>query len=252
MNFRFAALLVLFAALPLHAQQPGDSSRVSISGVWTSLPDFVCRERIVSRTLNNGKAKEQRVIESTFTAQRKEQIKPDGTKVYSLVESREPITIDGKPAARTAKMPRAPLFFDGLAANILFIADGPRYQASPIGTLDGRLSMRIGFTTKNSQEFLQLEFPAAVSSVQIASQSNKTLHVENRFGSLHVGGGIPVSADFQSVDIDGNQYWVPRLVKAESSAAKNESLSYSAEYTDCKKFEVRVEIRPASQSIPVQ
>jgi hypothetical protein len=249
MNSRSAALLIALAALPLHAQQPGDSSRVSINGVWTSLPDFVCKERIVSRTLNKGnKAKEQRVIESIFTAQRKEQVRPDGTKVYSVVESREPITIDGKRAAGTAQIPASPLFFDGLAANILFIADVPRYQASSAGILDGRLSMRIGFTTKNSREFLQMEFPAAVSNVQIASQSSKTLHVENRLGSLHGGSGIPVSADFQSLDIDGNQYWVPRFVKADSLTAKNETLSYTAEYTDCKKFNVKVEIHP----LPVQ
>src|SRR5262245_24181289 len=166
MNLRSAALLIALAALPLHAQQPGDSSRVSVNGVWTSLPDFVCKERIVSRILNNkgNKAKEQRVIESVFTVQRKEQVRPDGTKVYSVVESREPLTIDGKRTAGTAQIPASPLFFDGLAANILFIADGPRYQASPAGNLDGRLSMRIGFTTKNSREFLQMEFPAAVSN----------------------------------------------------------------------------------------
>ena len=55
---------------------------------------------------------------------------------------------------------------------------------------------------------------------------------------------MPVQADFQSIEIDGNPYWLPRLVKAEATTAKNESLTYIAEYTDCKKFEVRVEIRP--------
>jgi hypothetical protein len=244
MCFRTAAVVIVLAALPLRAQQPAGDSRVSMNQVWSSLPDFVCKEKIVSSTLDKGKTKEQRVIESVFTAQRKEQIRPDGTKVYSLVESREPTMIDRKPAAKDAKMPRAPLFFDGLAANILFIADGPRLQASPAVTIDGRFTMRIGFTTKDSQEFLQLEFPAIVSGLQIAAQSSNALHVENRFGALHSGGGIPVSADFQSVEIDGNAYWLPKLVKAEAVGGKNETLTYTAEYTECKKFQVSVEIRP--------
>ena len=212
--------------------------------VWTSLPDFVCKEKIVSSTVEKGKTKDQRIIESIFMAQRKTQTRPDGSNLYSIVESRELTAIDGKTATKNAKMPSAPLLFDGLAVNILFISDVPRYQGGQAPNLDGRLTIRVGFTTRKSQEFLQLEFPAAVSGVQIDTQSSKTLHVDSRLGSMHGGGGVPVSADFQSIEIDGKAYWLPRLVKAEATLAKDQTGAYVAEYSDCKKFEVTVQIRP--------
>jgi hypothetical protein len=217
--------------------------------VWNSFPDFVCRERIVSSLLEKGKTKEHRVVESVFMAQRKTQSRADGTPVYSIVESRELTTIDRKPAAKNATMPSAPLFFDGLAANILFVADVPRYQVSQAENIEGRLTVRIGFTTRTTREFLQLEFPAAVSSVQIDAQSTGTLHVESRFGLRHEGNGIPVAVDFQSINIDGKAYWLPRLVKAEAKTAKDATLMYAAEYTDCKKFEVSVQIRAVPDAL---
>lgn len=237
-------LIPLLLALPLHAQQSGVApvERVSMNQVWNSLPDFVCKERIVSRTVEKGKTKEQRVLESVFMAQRKTQTRADGVPVYSIVESRELTAIDGKPA-KDQKIPSAPLLFEGLAANILFVADVPRSHVSFIEGLEGRLTMRIGFATRNSREFLQLEFPAAVTGVQFDMEAAKTLHVESRFGALHGGSGIPVSADFQSIEIDGKAYWLPRLVKAETVIAKDSTATYTAEYSDCKKFNVSVQIR---------
>lgn len=254
--FLIALLLALPATQQPTAQQPGptlpaDRSRVSVNQVWTSLPDFVCNEKIVSSALNSkGKTKERRIIDSAFSAQRKEQTRADGTKVYSLIESREPITIDGKPAPGGAKLPKGPFFFDGLAANVLFLADSPWHHSSQVTSLDGRLLLRIAYTTRNSQEFTQLEFPAAVSDVQIDTQSLKTLHIETRLGSLPGASPVPVSADFQSIEIDGNAYWLPRLLKAATSIGKNETVMYTAEYTDCKKFEVRVQIRALPDGVP--
>src|SRR5688572_8795844 len=191
-----AALIALLSTLHLHAQQPPpagttEGARISMNQVWNTFPDFVCKERIVSSALEKGKTKEQRVVESDFMTQRKTQTRADGSPVYSIVESRELTAIDGKPAAKNAKMPTAPLLFDGLAANILFVSDAPRYQVPGAENLAGRLSVRIAFTSRSSQEFLQMEFPAAVSSVQIDTQSTETLHVESRFGSQLSGTGIP-------------------------------------------------------------
>jgi hypothetical protein len=243
------ALAALLSAVPFQGQQSAlagaaQGARVSMAEVWTSLPDFVCKEKIVSNTLEKGKTKEQRVVESIFLAQRKTQSKADGSSLYSIVESREVTAIDGKPAAKNTKIPSAPLLFDGLAANILFISDVPRYQGGQAPNLEGRLTIRIGFTTRNSQEFLQLEFPAAVSGVQIDAQTSQTLHVDSRLGSMHGGSGIPVSADFQSIEIDGKAYWLPRLVKAEAAIGKNQTATYVAEYSACRKFEVSVQVRP--------
>jgi hypothetical protein len=239
-RWELKALITLLLALPLHAQQ--SSSGVSMNQVWNSLPDFVCKERIVSSTVEKGKTKEQRVLESIFMAQRKTQTRADGVPVYSIVESRELTAIDGKPA-KNPKIPSAPLLFDGLAANILFVSDVPRYQISRVEGLDGRLTIRIGLTTRNSNHFVQMEFPAVVSGVQIATQSTKTLHVESRLGTLYGGNAVPVSADFQSIELDGKAYWLPRLLKAQAVIAKDATATYTAEYTDCKKFDVSVQIR---------
>ena len=246
-----AALVALLSALSLDAQQSvpagtAERERVSMNQVWNSLPDFVCNERIVSSTLEKGMTKEKRIMESVFMAQRKTQTRDDGSSLYSIVESRELTAIDGKAARKNAKIPSAPLLFDGLAANILFIADVPSYRGGSGAYLEGRLTIRIAFITRNSRDFFQMEFPAAVSDVQIDTQSSKTLHVESRFGILHGGRGAPVSADLQSIEIDGQAYWVPRLVKAEAAIEKNQTATYIAEYNDCRKFEVTVQIRPVS------
>ena len=216
---------------------------VSVNEVWNAFPDFVCKEKITSAALEKGKTKEQHVVESVFMSQRKMKKSADGVEVYSIIESRELTSIDRKPSPKDAAMPSRPLFFDGLAANILFIADAPRHYVSPSEILDGRLTIRIGFTTVDSGEFLQLEFPASVSSVQYDAQSAQTLHLESRFGIRYGGSGVPVSADFQSIDIDGRSYWLPRLVKAEATGTKGLTLTYVAEYTECKKFDVKVQIR---------
>ena len=234
-----AVLAGLLSVSPLHAQ------RVSMNQVWNSLPDFVCSERVVSSTVRKGKTREQHIVQSVFMTQRKTQTRPGGASVVSIVESREVLTIDGKKAPKDAPMPSSPLFFDGLAANILFISDIRPHQLGPAANVEGRLTIRIGYTTRNSREFLQLEFPAAVSDVQMDTQSGKALFVESRLGFKFGGSGVPVSAEFQSIEIDGKAYWLPRLVKADAPTEKDEMLTYSAEYTDCKKFEVKVQIRPA-------
>jgi len=213
--------------------------------IWSSLPDFVCNEKLVSSLVEKGKTKEQRVIESVYMIQRKGQ---DGATIHSIVESREPTTIGGKAVAKNAKLPDLPLSFDGLAANILFISDVPGYRPGAAGNLEGRLSVRIGFATRSSQEFVQMEFPAAVMGARIDTQASRALHVENRLASLQRAGGIPVSADFQSIEIDGKPYWLPRLVRAEAAVGKGQNAVYVAEYTDCKKFEVTTQIRPVSDA----
>lgn len=249
-------LLIGSLCMPLLAQQGapevnGDRSRVSMNDIWNSLPDFVCTEKVVSATVAKGKIKGQRILESVFLTQRKTQTRADGLNVYSIVESRELVKIDGKAAPQNAKMPSAPLLFEGLAANILFISDVPRYYSGRASNLEGRLAIRIGFITKNSRDFLQMEFPAAVTGVQIGTPSSKTLSVESRIGSPHVSGhggtNVPVSAQFQSIEIDGNPYWLPRFVEARVALEK-EIVTYSAEYTDCKKFDVQVQIRPMGLS----
>ena len=211
--------------------------------IWSSLPDFVCNEKIVSSLVENGKTKEQRAIESVFMIQRKTK---EGTAIHSIVESRELTTIGKKPAAKNAKLPELPLSFDGLAANILFISDVPGYRPGATGDLEGRLSVRIAFSTRKSQEFVQLEFPAVIMGAQIDTQSSGALHVENRLASLQRAGGVPVSADFQSVVIDGKPYWLPRQVRAQAATGKNQNAVYVAEYTNCRKFEVTTQIRPVS------
>jgi hypothetical protein len=243
-------MIVLLSASSLHAQQsapaPRDGDRVSMNQIWNSLPDFVCTEKIVSVLSENGKTKDQRVMESVFTVQRKKQTAADGVPSHSIVESRELTAIGGKPVQKNAKLPELPLAFDGLAANILFISEVPLHRAGPAGILDGRLSIRIGFSIRKSQGFLQLDFPAAVMGAQIDTKANSVLHVENRLASLQTFGGIPVSADFQSIEIDGKAYWLPRLIRAEAAIGKNQNAVYVAEYTECKKFEVTTEIRPVS------
>jgi hypothetical protein len=244
-----AAVVLLFpcinagAQAPPVADAPDERARVEVNQVWNSLPDFVCSERITSRRLVKGKAREQRVVESVFMALRKKETRDEGSMVYSIVESRELTSVDGK-APKGAQLLTTPFFFDGLAANILFISDTRQYSGAPLADLDGFLRVKIGYTTASSRNVLQLTFPASISGIQIDTQSKTMLHVDSRLVTGDTRGGVPVSADFQRVEIDGNAYWIPRLVTAEIKRGSNETLTYAAEYKDCKKFAVSVQIRP--------
>ena len=249
--FYYCAVSFALLPAPLLARQsvstsPADRAPVSMNQIWNSMPDFVCKEKIVSSVVENGKTKEQRVIESAFMVQRKTRTQADGIPVHSNVESREVTAIGGKTVAKNAKQPSLPLSFDGLAANILFMSDVPGYRPGAAGNLDGRLSVRVTFTTRGSQEFVELAFPAVVMGAQIDAKANGALHVENRLASLKIAGGVPVSADFQSIAIDGKAYWLPRIIRAGTTIGKNQNAVYVAEYSECKKFEVTTEIRPVS------
>ena len=84
-----SSVLLIALLSPVHAQQSvvapsPDGTLVSMNEVWNSLPDFVCKERIVSRISANGKLKEERVIESVFIAQRKTETRGDDTNRYSI------------------------------------------------------------------------------------------------------------------------------------------------------------------------
>ena len=57
-----ALIAILLTWSPFHAQQPPaggapERERVSMNQVWNSLPDFVCKEKIVSSAVEKGKTK---------------------------------------------------------------------------------------------------------------------------------------------------------------------------------------------------
>src|SRR4030095_138554 len=66
------AVLLAASLLPAQASPPSASPRVSMNQIWSSLPDFVCNEKLVSSLVENGKTKQQRVIESVYMIHRKE------------------------------------------------------------------------------------------------------------------------------------------------------------------------------------
>src|SRR5262245_22366675 len=130
--------LFLFV-LPLHAQSELSlrdvlpKVRSNVQESWRSLPDFVCTEKITSEAFENGSRSKRIVIESLFTATRKQD--QDG---YSMVESREVIAVDGKAVRKGTAVPSAPLLPDGSTANLLFasfVLDAHDYKQVANGPL---------------------------------------------------------------------------------------------------------------------
>jgi hypothetical protein len=252
-----AALLVLSISAPLTAQ-PAPSLEAVLSQVrhnveqsWSSLPDFVCTETVRSQAFENGKATKKTVIQSVFTAMR-----VDRANTFSMQESREVTAIDEKPVRKGASLPDAPLFPDGSTANLLFAAfilDAHEYKLAGTDSVRGRPALRIEFASRDNQKSLIIAFDQKpflardTGKAWIDPDSMQVVRLELRLLNMPGVEAFSTSTDYEALVLDDRQFWLPKTVFAESIGGKGRKSSYAAnftaEYTDCRKFEVTVKIR---------
>ena len=108
----------------------------------SSLPDFICDEKITSKELMGGTTIHETDIDSTFRGTQNRDKNPDG-KYEPFTEWRDIQTIDGRPAPKGQQL-TGPFLFGGGFSSILveiFSAENSRYfNYKVIGadTVDGK------------------------------------------------------------------------------------------------------------------
>ena len=228
-----------------------------------TLPNFVCNEKITSRVFENSKMSKQKVIESLFTWTREAQPKPKSDR---MVESREVLAIDGKPVRKGTKLPDAPFLPKELTFNTLFIVFASAPGVAPY-FYDYKVTGRekVGDLSTLRIEFEQMK--PLVGSIRFAG----TAWIDLEFmqvvrTELHFLGfarssvmddfdAYSVLTDYAKAEIDGKPFWLPKSVKVEGTRSKNGKSDayvarYVAEYGNCRRFDVSVEIKFGNEAAP--
>jgi hypothetical protein len=227
-----------------------------------TLPDFICSEKITSSVIENGKLSKQKVIESLFTWMRKAQ---PASKL--MVESREVLAIDGKPVRTGTKMPNAPFLPKEATVNTLFVVLGNSgaapffydYKVTGRENVGDLSALRIEFEQMKTNvgtlrfagtAWIDLEFMQAVrTEVHLLGWAQSS--VMDDFDAYSI------LTDYAKVEIDGKPFWLPKSLKVEGTRRKNGNSNgyvarYLAEYANCRRFGVSVEINSGNQATSPQ
>src|SRR5262249_53642601 len=100
-----------------------DSVSKNVREFQDQLEDFVCTERVTSTEYESGKVIKQKVVESFVTGVQRS---ADQNRVhFAFTESREVVSIDGKPAPHGTAFPKLPYRFAGGFSSLLITTFAP-------------------------------------------------------------------------------------------------------------------------------
>jgi hypothetical protein len=252
----FAAAGLLIAAPGMADAQPTFEQALSrirhnVEVFETQLPDFVCTEKITSRTVaeQDGSVEKETVIESTFSGRQNHSAlsKLGG---LSFKEERQIETVNG---ARWGEktMPRGVFHVSGGYSSILVMIFGSKgeanYSFSPAEPDQGSSepAFVVAFTTKNGKQ--KVREKNGTSSFQATGRawfdpvSFEVIRLEERILAKadEPGDELPVTVEYRPVQIGEGQFRLPVRVSATAHrevAGKAERGEYLAEYSDYRKY----------------
>jgi len=220
------------------------------------LPDFVCSEKVVSTQFDKGRVIKQRVVESIFTGFQR--AREENRLRFGFTESREVVTIDGKPVRKGTPFPKLPYRFSGGFSSLLTTTfaqdnlDFHNYSIEDTYKSQNGNAILIRFSTKEGQQKLrsvlqgETKFSKDVGAAWIDQKSLRVLRLQRQ--SLNLPSDLTRSiatADYGPVTIGDAEFWIPVKVRAEVAERYTTlSVRYEAEYTDCKKFTAEIKISP--------
>ena len=224
----------------------------------TSLPDFICDEKITSKELMGGTTIHETDIDSTFRGTQNRDKNPDG-KSEPFIEWRDIQMIDGRPAPK-GKQLSGPFFFGGGFSSILieiFSAENSRYfNYKVIGTdkIDDKAAVVIKFETKKGQTALLHREMFGSQYVMKGSgkawidlTSMNVLRLELQYLDPPLPEGVlSVAVDYAPVVIKEKTFWMPRTVTAEQTVPNPKAPvggQYIAEYSNYHEYKVSVKIK---------
>lgn len=231
--------------------------RENVARFETSLPDFLCSERVTSRRVINGKTTAEVVSDSTIV----------GT-LKGFIESREIAAVNGKKVSKAHNL-KGPYIYLGGFSSMLILTFGSKwtayhdYKIAGMETVDGRSLLAVEFTTREAQKELTQEFwhggmlktqrkalpcrdtgKAWVDpeSMQVVRLQTSHLNLPDWVQSEKV------STDYAPVTIDGKPFWMPKSTRAEDvEPSRNPKVpAYNtciAQYANYRKFEASAAIR---------
>jgi hypothetical protein len=246
-------LLVPFLASPLSQSTDEALTYISrnVQNFRDSIPDIICSETITSTKFENGMATERKVVESIFTARQGRNSKE------RFVESREVTSVDGKPVSKGKAVPKLPLSFRGGFSSVLimsFAVENLKYHNYKIASTQNAGDMPtllIEFETKVNQTGLRQSWDGKlfmqrdVGKALVDAEFMQVIRLERQY--LNIPRDLASSSttiDYARTDIGGTAFWMPKIVRVEATQKNELSGVYEAEYTNCRRFGVSVQINP--------
>jgi len=223
----------------------------------SSLPDFICDEKITSKELMGGTTIHETDIDSTYRGTQNRDKNPDG-KYEPFTEWRDIQTIDGRPAPKGQQL-TGPFLFGGGFSSILveiFSPENFRYfNYKVIGTdrVDGKAAVVLKFETKKDQNALLHRELFGTQYVMKGSGKAwidpdymNVLRLELQYLDPPMPEGVlSLAVDYAPVVIKEKTFWMPRTVTAEQTVPNPKMPvggQYVAEYSNYQEFKVSVRI----------
>jgi len=246
-NVLFAAGLLSaaadIAAAPPEVEPALARIRRNVEVFENQAPDFVCHEKITSRTVDekDGGIENETVIESTFTGTQNHSAlsKLGGV---SFKEERRIETVNGI-RWKEKSMPTGVFRVGGGYSSLLVTIFGSKGEANYSFSLVGPDS--VAFTTINGKQKIRGKDGArsfqATGRAWFDPVSFEVTRLEQRIlpKGDEPSGGLPIAVDYGSVQIGESQFRLPVRVSATARRADSgraERGEYVAEYGDCRKY----------------
>jgi hypothetical protein len=253
---KFASLLLaaagaLTAASPPPLEEALSRIRHNVEVFETQAPDFVCTEKITSRTVaeKDGSVEKETVVQSTFSGRQNHSAlgKLGG---LSFKEERQIETVNG---ARWGEktMPQGMFRVGGGYSSILAMIFGAKGEANySFSTAEpdpgsSEPAFVVAFTTRNGKQKVRekngtVSFQAT-GRAWFDPVSFEVIRLEERILAKgdEPGEDLPVSVEYRPVQIGENQFRLPVRVSATAHrivGGKAERGEYVAEYSDYRKY----------------
>jgi hypothetical protein len=196
------------------------------------------------------------VVESAFTGLQRTTEKDRIH--FAFAESREILAIDGKPVRKGTAFPKLPYRFAGGYSSVLATTFAPdnlpihNYTLADRYKSEASSAILVRFATKEGQQKLRGIFQGTqliakdVGAAWIEQESFHVLRLQRQ--SLNLPSSLArsmVTVDYGPVTIGEGQFWMPKAIRADVNERNSRvSVSYVAEYTDCKRFTAEINFVP--------
>jgi hypothetical protein len=216
-----------------------------------TVPSFICNEHIVSQEIHAGKVKRETTVDAVFS------VKRSASRPNVLEESREVKLIDGRPAANGKT--NLPLAFSGGFSGALtkFLSSDHRScfeykadasKASPRGRASFVFVARSAAVQDPNCASIR---PGTTGNFTVDTASMQVTHIE-RTAPTSVGKDKTVSGtaavDYALVMLNDKSFWLPTTITAfTTDGFKDESVHFTANYSDYHRFAASATIVPAGQ-----
>jgi hypothetical protein len=253
--FRAACLTVLILlqslsgnALAQSLNEVLDHVSKNVNEFEDQLPDFVCTEKITSTEFEAGKQIKQKVVESLFTGVQRS--RAENRVHFGFTESREVVAIDGKAVRNGTPFPKLPYRYAGGYSSLLVTTFAPdnldshNYSLGDTYKSANSTAVLVRFATKEDQQKLRGIFQGTqlvakdIGAAWIDQKTFRVLRLQRQ--SLNLPPALSrsiVTVDYGAVTIGDTEFWMPTRVRADVNERNARvSVSYVAEYSDCRKF----------------